>query len=597
MKNIIKIIALLAFLSIGLFIVGCSATDNSQNNGQEAMSEELFTCGMHPNVIQEGLGNCPICGMNLTPLNSPTSDSNTDNISSSGGKEILYYRAPMDPTYISPKPGKSPMGMDLVPVYAGEETYGSTVRINPATVQNIGVRTATVIKKDLYQNIRTVGRVDYDETQVGFVQTKFSGWIEKTYVDKTGQKVRKGDTLLEIYSPQLVTAQEEYLETYRRLNQAIKENRTISIENLKSTLISTRKRLKNFDISNDQIDRLENEQLINKTLKINSPYSGIVDKKHVQDGMEVKPGMKLYSISDVNNVWVYADVYEYETPWIQEGRDATMTLSYIPGKKFKGKVDYIYPYLDSKTRTLKVRLTFPNTDNVLKPGMYANVNISSVQINNAIAVPTEAVMFSGERNLVFIALGEGRFAPRDVIIGIESGDGFYEIKEGLQAGELVVTSSQFLLDSESKLQESIAKMLSSRSPSNTEADMSSMDSDKSQENKIESGPSDVGKIEHDHNHKGISDAEMSEIGNIAFGTVENNTHSYYTCPMESHYYVKMNEPGSCPDCGMKLINKEEPYNSDKNYYTCPMESHSYVMMEEQGNCPVCGMNTVEIKND
>ena len=597
MKNIIKIIALLAFLSIGLFIVGCSATDNSQNNGQEAMSEELFTCGMHPNVIQEGPGNCPICGMNLTPLNSPTSDSNTDNISSSGGKEILYYRAPMDPTYISPKPGKSPMGMDLVPVYAGEEAFGSTVRINPATVQNIGVRTATVIKKDLYQNIRTVGRVDYDETQVGFVQTKFSGWIEKTYVDKTGQKVRKGDTLLEIYSPQLVTAQEEYLETYRRLNQAIKENRTISIENLKSTLISTRKRLKNFDISNDQIDRLENEQLINKTLKINSPYSGIVDKKHVQDGMEVKPGMKLYSISDVNNVWVYADVYEYETPWIQEGRDATMTLSYIPGKKFKGKVDYIYPYLDSKTRTLKVRLTFPNTDNVLKPGMYANVNISSVQINNAIAVPTEAVMFSGERNLVFIALGEGRFAPRDVIIGIESGDGFYEIKEGLQAGELVVTSSQFLLDSESKLQESIAKMLSSRSPSNTEADMSSMDSDKSQENKIESSPSDVGKIEHDHNHKGMSDAEMSEIGNIVFGTVENNTHSYYTCPMESHSYVKMNEAGSCPDCGMKLINKEEPYNSDKNYYTCPMESHSYVMMEEQGNCPVCGMNTVEIKND
>lgn len=600
MKNIIKIIAILAFVSIGLFVVGCSSADNSQNTSQEAMSEELFTCGMHPNVIQEGAGNCPICGMNLTPLNSPTSESNTDNTSSSGEKEILYYRAPMDPTYISPKPGKSAMGMDLVPVYAGEEAFGSTVKINPATVQNIGVRTATVIKKDLNQNIRTVGRVDYDETRVRFVQTKFSGWIEKSYVDKTGQNVRKGDTLLEIYSPQIVTAQEEYLATFLRLKQAVNDNREAAIENLKSTLISTRKRLKNFDISNAQIERLENEQLINKTLKIYSPYSGIVDKKHVQDGMEVKPGMKLYSISDINNIWVYADVYEYETPWIQEGRDATMTLSYIPGKKFKGKVDYIYPYLDSKTRTLKVRLTFPNTDNVLKPGMYANVNISSVQINDAVAVPTEAVMFSGERNLVFIALGEGRFAPRDVEIGIESGDGYYEIKEGLQAGELVVTSSQFLLDSESKLQESIAKMLSSRNPSNSKENMSSMNSDDNQENavkSIESSPSEVDKMEHDHNHQEMSESEMSEMKNTSFGTIENNTLSYYTCPMESHSYVKMNEPGSCPDCGMKLINKQEQYNSDKKYYTCPMESHSYVIMEEQGNCPVCGMNSVEIKND
>jgi len=260
------------------------------------------------------------------------------------------------------------------------------------------------------------------------------------------------------------------------LKQVEKENRITAIENLNSNLLATRKRLENFDISNDQIVRIEIDQIINKTFKVISPYSGIVDKKHVQDGMEVKPGMKLYSISNVNTVWVYADIYEYETPWIQEGKDAIMTLSYIPGKKFKGNVDYIYPYLDSKTRTLKVRLSFPNTDNELKPGMYANVNISSVEIKDAIAVPTEAVMFSGERNLVFLSLGEGRFASRDVVIGIESGDGFYEVKEGLNAGELVVTSSQFLLDSESKLQESIAKMLSSKKSVGNESNMDSMDS-------------------------------------------------------------------------------------------------------------------------
>ncbi len=465
-KHILKTIAFITILIIGLLVTGCSTSDSSNNDTKtESMSEELYTCGMHPNVIQEGPGNCPICGMNLTPLNESSDPSEPKTVgdkSSSGSKEILYYRAPMDPTYISPKPGKSPMGMDLVPVYAGEEAFGATVKINPVTVQNIGVRTAYAVQRDLNQDIRTIGRVDYDEAKTSHIHTKFSGWVEKTHVNTTGQKVNKGDILLEIYSPLLVTAQEEYVDLYLRLLDAKKENRTSAIDNLESTLSSTRKRLENFDISRDQIDRLENDQTIRKTLKIRSPFSGIVEKKHVQDGMEVKPGMNLYSISNISSVWVYADIYEYEVPWIQVGQNAKMTLSYIPGKEFLGKVEYIYPYLDAKTRTLKVRLSFPNEDYMLKPGMYSNVNISSVPVKNAIAVPAEAVMFSGKRNLVFIDLGEGRFVPRDVIVGIESGDGFYEIKEGLEAGEIVVTSAQFLLDSESKLQESIAKMLATR---------------------------------------------------------------------------------------------------------------------------------------
>jgi len=469
MKNIIKIMPLLVFLSIGLFVVGCSSSETSKNANQETMSKKLYTCGMHPNVIQDGPGNCPICGMNLTPINSPMVEDGSNNMNTSNStekKDILYYRAPMDPTYISPQPGKSQMGMDLVPVYAGEEAFGATVKINPSTVQNIGVRTAKVVKMDLEQNIRTIGRVDYDETKVGLVQTKFNGWVEKTYVNTTGQKVNKGDVLLEIYSPQLVTAQEEYLDTYRRLKDVEKENRVSTIDNLKSNLMSIRKRLENFDISNDQIAKLEKSNVAQKTMAIRSPFTGIVDKKHIQDGMEVKPGMKLYSISDISSVWVYADIYEYEIPWVQDGNGATMTLSYIPGKEFSGKVEYIYPYLDAKTRTLKVRLSFSNEDGMLKPGMYSNVNISSVPVKDAIAVPVEAVMYSGTRNLVFINLGEGRFAPRDVIVGIESGDGFYEIIEGLEVGENVVTSAQFLLDSESKLQESISKMLASRKDDN-----------------------------------------------------------------------------------------------------------------------------------
>jgi RND family efflux transporter MFP subunit len=600
-KYILKIIVVAYAVFTSVLLIGCTESETVKG-GNEAIStsEDLYTCGMHPNVIQEGPGNCPICGMNLTPLNgSPSDDSSTkvEDQSPGGSKEVLYYRAPMDPTYISPKPGKSPMGMDLIPVYAGEEAFGATVKINPATVQNIGIRTVYAIQRDLNQDIRTIGRIDYDEAKTTHVHTKFSGWVEKTYVNTTGQKVKKGDILLEIYSPQLVTAQEEYVDLYLRLLDAKNKDRTSAIAKLKSNLNSTRKRLENFDISRDQIDRLEKDLTIRKTLKIRSPFSGIVEKKHVQDGMEVKSGMNLYSISDISNVWVYADVYEYEIPWVQEGNEAKMTLSYIPGKEFFGKVEYIYPYLDAKTRTLKVRLSIPNENNMLKPGMYSNVDISSIPIKDVVAVPTEAVMYSGSRNLVFIALGEGRFAPRDVVVGIESSDGFYEIKEGLEAGEIVVTSAQFLLDSESKLQESISKMLTSRMTTKIESIEDPMNSEDQKESPVENVESKISKDEmtdHDHNSHNISNVKKDNIENNTFGTISNNTISYYTCPMESHAYVKVNEPGSCPDCGMTIIQKEEPYNPDKQYYTCPMESHSHVVTEMSGNCPVCGMVLKEL---
>ena len=466
-KTISKILFVVMLL-VGAFMVsGCSSDQPQENNTKMPAHEtDLYTCGMHPNVIQEGPGNCPICRMNLTPLNGAPdrepANSTHATTDATGEKNILYYRAPMDPTYISPKPGKSPMGMDLIPVYEGEEAYGSTVKINPVTEQNIGVRTATVVERDLYQEIRTIGRVDYDETKVSHVHTKFTGWIEKTLVNTTGQRVNKGDVLVEVYSPDLVSAQEEYLDSYLKLMQAQRENKTAAISNLTSLLASTRKRLEYFDIPTDQIELLEQTQEVRKTLAIRSPFKGIVERKHALDGMEVKPGMALYTISDLSKVWVYADLFEYELPWIKTGQSAKMTLSYAPGKKFDGEVQYIYPYLDEKTRTIKIRLAFDNPNNDLKPGMYTNVVIQSAPVIKAIAVPSEAVMFSGERNLVFVALGKGRFAPRDVTIGVESGDNYYQIIEGIDAGEEVVTSAQFLLDSESKLQESIAKMLSVR---------------------------------------------------------------------------------------------------------------------------------------
>ncbi|MDP6456797.1 MAG: efflux RND transporter periplasmic adaptor subunit [Candidatus Marinimicrobia bacterium] len=415
MKHSILIIALstITALSVG----GCGGGSKDSSRGNQEAEVQFYSCGMHPNVIQEGPGNCPICGMNLTPMGIPT-----------GGTE---------------------------------ETFGSTVKINPAVEQNMGIRTAEVEKRDLTQTIRAIGRIDYNESKVAHVHTKFNGWIEKTHADITGQRVSKGQPLLDIYSPELVSAQEEYLDALKN----VRSSGSVSggaADRLETILGSTRRRLEYFDVSTDQIDHLDKTRSVRKTLTVSSPFEGIVVEKHALDGMEVKPGMMIYTIADLSEIWVYADIYEFESPWMREGLTATMTLSYDPGKRYRGKVQYIYPYLEEKTRTIKVRLSFPNPNLELKPGMYTNVEVETSPLKDVVAVPMEAVLFSGERNLVFVALGDGRFAPRDITVGIESGDGFYEVKGGLSEGATVVTSGQFLLDSESKLQEGIAKLLSKR---------------------------------------------------------------------------------------------------------------------------------------
>ncbi|RMF08854.1 MAG: efflux RND transporter periplasmic adaptor subunit, partial [Candidatus Neomarinimicrobiota bacterium] len=451
-RIIILLLSTIALIMTAALITGCSSEEKPET-AESAESHQLYTCGMHPNVIQEGPGDCPICGMHLTPLNGTPAAATTTTDQPKGERKILYWQAPMDPSYISPKPGKSPMGMDLIPVYEGEETFGSTVKINPVTEQNMGVRKGKVERRDLSLSVRTVARIEPDESRVAHVHTKISGWVEKTFVSTTGEKVKKGQRLLEIYSPQLVTAQDEYQDAYHNLHSLPQNADPVFRQNVKNILHSARTRLEYFDISDDQIAELERSGTVRKTLVIRSPYDGFVIKKHVLDGMEVKPGMMLYTIADLSTVWIQAEIYESELPWVAEGQKATITLPYYPGDSFEGVVDYIYPVLESKTRTIKVRLVVPNHDLRLKPGMYANVTIHANPKKNVIAVPQEAVLFSGERTLVFVALEGGRFAPRDVQVGIQSGDHYYEIKDGLKEGETIVLSGQFLLDSESRLQE------------------------------------------------------------------------------------------------------------------------------------------------
>lgn len=430
-----------------------------QTAAQESNGEQLWTCGMHPNVIRDEPGNCPICGMKLTPLEGSTQATSSSPNGNKEKGEILYWRAPMDPSYISDKPGKSPMGMDLVPVYAGEDNFASTITVDPTVVQNMGVRTAPINRRNLVREIRALGRVTYDETRLAHIHTKFDGYIEEAYVAATGQRVKKGEPLVAIYSPELVSTQEEYLEAYRGYQSAQTGGNEYKITQTRDLLSSTKRRLEFWDISEDQISRLEESGTVTKTMVLRSPFNGVVIEKEAVDGMRVQPGMKLYEIADLSAVWVEADIYEYELPWVREGQQVEMNLSYMPGRTLEGYVDYIYPYLDDKTRTVKVRSVFPNENYELKPGMYSSVRIKSEIGKEVLSIPEESVIWSGERTLIFLALGEGRFASRDVKLGALSGDGYYEVLSGIQPGETVVTSGQFLLDSESKLKESLQKML------------------------------------------------------------------------------------------------------------------------------------------
>ncbi len=381
------------------------------------------------------------------------------------GKKIKYWVAPMDPTYIRDEPGKSPMGMDLVPVYeeeGGQKEPSSTIRIDPVTEQNMGIRTQTVRMGSPVKTIRTVGTVTYDETRIFTVNTKFSGWIERLYVNFEGEAVRRGQPLFDIYSPELVTAQEEYLlalEQYRSLgDSAFGQVRDAA----KRLLEASRTRLRYWDISEAQIRQLESAGRARKTVTVFSPANGIVTKKNAFLGHYVKAGEHQYEIADLSTVWVDVDIYEYELPWVEKGMAAEMELTYIPGRRFRGKVLFIYPYLNPKTRTATLRLEFPNPDRRLKPDMYANVFLSAELEEKSLLVPQEAVIDSGVRKVVFVARGEGKYEPREVEIGLEVNDGRYQVLAGLSEGETVVVSAQFMLDSESRLREAIQKMLEIR---------------------------------------------------------------------------------------------------------------------------------------
>jgi len=389
-----------------------------------AQAQVLYHCPMHPTMVSDRPGDCPICGMRMVPMDEH---------------------------------GKDSMGMELEPVEveergapAADRVEGqAAVQVSARKQQLIGVRTTVAKRAPFVRKLRTVGRVVPNETRLHHIHTKIEGWIEKLHVNATGERVHKGQPLLSIYSPELVASQQEYLLALRS-RQGLPAGSLPEVTRAADELVeSARRRLLLFDLTPEQISHLEKTGEASRSMALFSPISGYVLTRNVTHGQKIDSGMNLLDIGDLSEIWVIASIYEYELPFVKTGQAATMSLSYLPGRPYQGRVGLVYPVLDPATRTAQVRLEFENSGLELKPDMYAHVEIGS-DLGERLTVPESAVLSSGTRNIVFVAKGDGYFEPREVRVGFRLPDAV-EILEGLSGGESVVTSGNFLIDSESKL--------------------------------------------------------------------------------------------------------------------------------------------------
>lgn len=373
----------------------------------------------------------------MTPGNAPASEEST------AEQKILYWVAPMDPDFRRDKPGKSPMGMDLVPVYEQSGSDEDAVTISAAVVNNLGVRTEKAKVRPLWRRIEATGYVGFDETRISHINTRVAGWIVNLRVDAEGERVSRGDLLFEFYSPELVNAQKEYLQTLQRGGARLQQG--------------AREKLRALGLISSEISELEKRGSASDNIKVVAPQDGIVASLGVREGMFVQTNTPIISLADLSSVWLQAQVFEAQASWVAEGQAAEARLEYLPGKEFSGQVDYVYPVLDPVTRTLKVRLRFENPGEKLKPNMYARVSIYGRLKPNALSIPREALIPAPGRDRVVVAAGDGIFRVHEVLTGLESGD-FVEILAGISEGDEVVSSAQFLIDSEASLAGSIKRL-------------------------------------------------------------------------------------------------------------------------------------------
>ena len=431
-------------------------TLHAANDIHQHGSQTLYTCPMHPQIVHEQPGQCPICGMDLVAQESP----------------------------------------DQKKEESGDQ---STIRVDPVTVQNMGVRVDHVKRGIVYRHIRTFGRLEIPEDALAVVNLRFSGWVEKLWADKLGKYVKKGDKLFAIYSPEVFSAQKEYILALKRYGQ--ENSITQSAEN----------RLRLWDVPTWQIKAIRKEMEPKRLITITSPASGFIEKMDIAEGSRIASGKDLYTIVGLEKVWLKGEVYDFDAPWVKDGAQVEIDFS-IPGlSKQIGTISYIYPTLNPQTRTVTVRVELENPGLKLKPGMIAGMLINAQSDDDRLIIPSESIIHTGKRKVVFVTKTAGKYEPREVETGLVGDNNVTEVVAGLEEGETVVTSGQFLLDSESQLQEAVNKFLENRLQSTQGADA------------------------HEH-----ADEEISKV--------------LYTCPM--HPQIVQEQPGQCPICGMDLVKKK-----------------------------------------
>jgi RND family efflux transporter MFP subunit len=544
MKTTIIILAALVIgLGVGYLIFNESHSSSiaAANSGKQ-----LYTCGMHPQIISDKPGYCPICGMKLVPKK------------------------------------------DIETIHAG------SIVIDPATVQNMGLTITAVTRQPLTRTIRAFGKIDYSDPLVRTINVKTPGWVEKLYVNHEGETVKAGQSLLSIYSPELVAAQREYIVALRNAeNVKIAGNSMAPSTDL---LEAATMRLKNWDISDDQIHNLNISGEPTKSLIINSPYTGVVVSKMVEQGDRLTGGMTAYKIADISRVWVKAFIYEQDVPFLKIGQEAEITTPSLSEQRFKAKIAYIAPYLNDHQQ-IEIRLDVDNPQGLLRPGMYAEVNLQSSFPGDRLMVPLKSVINTGAKKVVYLSMGDGSYSPRIIQTGAVGDNDLIEVISGLEPDEQVVTSGQFLLDSETRLNESLAythdhsghNETGKSSAESTHIDMkmdSTManDSTHSMTNPVDTtSNADTTKMQNMHESQHQMKTKSEEAQKLS---------GIYTCPMPIHFHVLQYGPGKCPECGMDLVPVEQTNNTE--VYYCPMAEDS-VVTDKPGSCPKCGMKLVKLQ--
>ncbi len=440
-------------LLVSVLLAACDSADKSAAGTESSAANKrrikYWVAPMDPNYRRDKPGKSPM-GMDLIPVYEKADRP------AKKTRKIKYWVAPMDPNYRRDKPGKSPMGMDLIPVYEdGDKSAEDGVRISPVVVNNMGVRVATVKKDVLRRKIETVAYIEYDENQIYHVHMRAKGWIQTLKANTEGMKVRKGDLLFEYYSPELVNAQQEYVQAL------ILGNRSL--------IRASRDRLRALDIPEKHIRELTKTRKVRQLIQVRADRNGVVAKLKVRQGMYVVPNTEIMAIADLSKLWIQAEVFGAQANWIRVGQPARLFVHDLKNvDEWKNgrplKVEYVYPNVNQKTRTLKVRFRIDNTDEMLKPNMFAHITIDGGDFRDAVLIPSSAVIRTGKETRVIVAKGDGRFSPRQVVTGVESG-GMVEIFSGLKPGEKVVVSGQFLIDSEASFSASLTRMKEVTRPS------------------------------------------------------------------------------------------------------------------------------------